>query len=247
MKNALFVLWVSFDLLQITAPSMSLSAAELPAAGAEPAIAPKIPRFSTNYMDASVQPANDFYQYADGAWVKNNPVPPDKSRWGAFMELQERNWFLIHEILAETLATEQPVNSPARCIAMTWGLSPDSSMTSISPDLTTKKLQSQSPTLNSFSPALYFLSTVKGQLPNEASCASLSMGNATLRKSLFCMADPRLEAKLFFSPAQKGQGPWWHRQFHFINVTPGPPFARLEGGDNGVARVMEMTRGMAAG
>jgi putative endopeptidase len=78
---------------------------------------PKVPRFSTNYMDQSVQPGSNFYEYADGSWVKHNPVPPDKSRWGGFMELQERNWFLIHQILDETLATEQPPESPARKVA----------------------------------------------------------------------------------------------------------------------------------
>ena len=80
-------------------------------------VAPRIPRFSTNYMDLSVKPGKDFYEYADGTWAKNNPVPPDKSRWGGFMELQERNWFLIHEILVQTLASEQPVNSPGRKVA----------------------------------------------------------------------------------------------------------------------------------
>jgi len=79
--------------------------------------APKVPRFSTNYMDQAVQPGSDFYEYADGNWVKHNPVPPDKSRWGGFMELQERNWFLIHQILDDCLATEPPPNSPARKVA----------------------------------------------------------------------------------------------------------------------------------
>jgi putative endopeptidase len=78
---------------------------------------PKTPRFSIDYMDLSVQPGADFYQFADGTWVRNNPVPPDKSRWGGFGELQERNWFLIHQILDETLASEQPAGSPARKVA----------------------------------------------------------------------------------------------------------------------------------
>src|SRR6266850_8289990 len=74
--------------------------------------APKIPRFSTEYMDKSVAPGTDFFHYADGTWVKNNPVPPDKSRWAAFIELQERNWFLIHEILESTCKGKVPANSP---------------------------------------------------------------------------------------------------------------------------------------
>ena|SRR5436309_15167789 len=35
------------------------------------------------------------------------------------------------------------------------------------------------------------------------------------------------------------------RQFHFVDVAPGPPFAWLEGCDHGVARVMEMSRGVS--
>jgi len=79
--------------------------------------APRIPRFSIEYMDKSVAPGVDFYQYADGNWVKNNPVPADKSRWGAFIELQERNWFLIHQILDDTAAAQPPSNSPAQKVA----------------------------------------------------------------------------------------------------------------------------------
>jgi putative endopeptidase len=61
--------------------------------------APRVPAFSVDYMDRSVDPGTDFYRYANGTWVKNNPVPADKSRWAAFSELAERNWYLIHEIL----------------------------------------------------------------------------------------------------------------------------------------------------
>jgi putative endopeptidase len=83
-----------------------LNAAEAP---------PKVPRFSIDYMDKSVDPGADFFHYAAGGWIKANPVPADKSRWGAFMELGERNWFLIHEILDSltTAATIQE-NSPAQ-------------------------------------------------------------------------------------------------------------------------------------
>ena len=69
---------------------------------AAPETAPRIPRFSIDYMDKAVDPAADFFHYAAGNWIKANPVPADKSRWGAFIELQERNWFLIHGILDST-------------------------------------------------------------------------------------------------------------------------------------------------
>src|SRR5262249_41293800 len=95
MRKDLFVFWLTLASLSFLGSSSLVAAAESTAGPAD--TPPKIPRFSTNYMDRSVQPSNDFYQFADGAWVKNNPIPPDKSRWGGFMELQERNWFLIHE------------------------------------------------------------------------------------------------------------------------------------------------------
>ena len=41
---------------------------------------PKIPAFSVGYMDRTVSPATNFYLYANGTWVKNNPIPADKSR-----------------------------------------------------------------------------------------------------------------------------------------------------------------------
>jgi putative endopeptidase len=71
----------------------------------------KVPRFSVDYMDKSVAPDTDFFHYADGNWIKNNPVPPDKSRWASFTELQERNWYLIHEILDSTCAQQAAPNS----------------------------------------------------------------------------------------------------------------------------------------
>ena len=77
---------------------------------------PKIPAFSVGYMDPSVSPGDDFFHYADGQWLKDNPVPPDKSRWASFSELAERNWYLIHSILddAELHGDTLPAHSPRR-------------------------------------------------------------------------------------------------------------------------------------
>ena len=77
--------------------------------------APPPPRFSINYMDRSADPTRDFYHFADGNWLKNNPVPADKSRWASFNELAERNWYLIHGILESAAAdTTSPLHSPRR-------------------------------------------------------------------------------------------------------------------------------------
>ena len=76
---------------------------------------PKVPRFSVLNMDRSVVPGNDFYHFADGTWLKENPVPEDKSRWAGFDELQQRNWFLIHDLLEKAAHnTTAASNSPER-------------------------------------------------------------------------------------------------------------------------------------
>ncbi len=63
---------------------------------------PRVPRFSIAHMDRTVDPSSDFYRFATGNWVRENPVPSDKARWSGFDELQDRNWKLIRELLEET-------------------------------------------------------------------------------------------------------------------------------------------------
>jgi len=46
---------------------------------------------SENYMDKETLPQEDFFQFANGTWIKENPVPPSESRWGSFNELDQAN------------------------------------------------------------------------------------------------------------------------------------------------------------
>ena len=57
------------------------------------------PGFDLNAIDKGVQPCTNFYQYACGTWLKNNPVPSDQSSWGRFSELFERNRAILRDIL----------------------------------------------------------------------------------------------------------------------------------------------------
>ncbi|MDI1320207.1 MAG: M13 family metallopeptidase [bacterium] len=78
----------------------SLRAADLPAPPK-----PVAPRFSAANMDRSIDPRVDFARYAWGSWSKANPIPADKSRWGAFNELDQYNQTALKGIL-ETAAAK---------------------------------------------------------------------------------------------------------------------------------------------
>ncbi|KQM77244.1 peptidase M13 [Pedobacter sp. Leaf216] len=57
-------------------------------------------------MDLSVKPGDDFYTYASGSWVKNNPVPAKETRWGSFNELRDFNINAVKS-LVEDAATDK--------------------------------------------------------------------------------------------------------------------------------------------
>ena len=52
-------------------------------------------------FNKNVRPGDDFYEYACGGWMKNNPLPGAYSRYGSFDRLQEENDKRINGILKE--------------------------------------------------------------------------------------------------------------------------------------------------
>ncbi len=58
-------------------------------------------------IDKSVNPCQDFYQYACGDWVKQNPVPPQYSTWGRFNQLADRNEDVLRGILEDSAKNQK--------------------------------------------------------------------------------------------------------------------------------------------
>ncbi len=50
-------------------------------------------------MNTSVAACQDFNQYANGGWMKSNPIPSDQSEWGSFSVLEEQNRESLHKVL----------------------------------------------------------------------------------------------------------------------------------------------------
>lgn len=66
-----------------------------------------VPAIDTTAMDLSVNPRTDFYRYANGGWMTNNPLKDEDSRYGAFDILRDSSLHIVHQILQDELANTE--------------------------------------------------------------------------------------------------------------------------------------------
>lgn len=58
-------------------------------------------------MDKSLRPGDDFYNYAGGTWMKNNPVPAKETRWGSFNILRDFNANAVNKVIETAVADKK--------------------------------------------------------------------------------------------------------------------------------------------
>jgi putative endopeptidase len=69
------------------------------------------------WMDRSVSPGADFFRFADGGWLKANPIPRDRSYWGVDSVLEQENQTFIRDLVESLGRQEWPAGSAQRKVA----------------------------------------------------------------------------------------------------------------------------------
>lgn len=64
--------------------------------------------FDRALMDTTVSPCHDFYRFAGGNWMDQNPIPGSESRWSMFNVLTKQNDLKMKAILEALVESQKP-------------------------------------------------------------------------------------------------------------------------------------------
>lgn len=77
-------------------------------------------------LDNSVKPTEDFFKYACGGWMKNNPLPAAYSRFGSMDKMRQNNDKRVNSILSDLLQKSYPAGSTEQKLSDFYKLAMDS-------------------------------------------------------------------------------------------------------------------------
>ena len=55
--------------------------------------------FNKAHFDENVKASEDFFLFANGGWMKSNPIPPEYPSWNTFLDLHTKNQERLREML----------------------------------------------------------------------------------------------------------------------------------------------------
>lgn len=98
---------------------LSLSVLFVRLGAAAPADVPAKPvhGIAVDHIDRSVQPGDDFYHYANGAWIKKTVIPPDRAGVGVFTALSDLTNERTAALIEEAAKAKAPAGSSTAKIA----------------------------------------------------------------------------------------------------------------------------------
>lgn len=70
----------------------------------------------SSHIDTTVHPGDDFFEYANGGWLKNNPIPQSESGWGIFNLVADENYAQIKKISEDASAAKSAKGTPQQQI-----------------------------------------------------------------------------------------------------------------------------------
>src|ERR1700722_15735971 len=66
--------------------------------------------------DKAVKPGDDFFAYASGNWYQHFQIPPDRTSFGAFVELDDLSKKRVRELIEQAAASHAQEGMPAQKI-----------------------------------------------------------------------------------------------------------------------------------
>ena len=72
--------------------------------------------YDTSRMDTSVEACDNFYQYANGTWLKNTKIPTEYPSWGSFTIVYENNQNVLKKVVENAAKNSGPKGSDAQLV-----------------------------------------------------------------------------------------------------------------------------------
>jgi putative endopeptidase len=84
------------------------------------------PDYLASHVDTSLNPADDFFQWCNGQWIKDNPIPASEVSWGIGHLVEEQNYVNLKQISVDAAAANAAEGTDARKIGDFWSTGMDS-------------------------------------------------------------------------------------------------------------------------